>query len=449
METLELLLLSGFLLAVGVVVCAVVAIRIYALAERWFGWSPTPLPSLAARAARVFRVQDAVLAGAAVFIVGVSIGIHLIFGSEAVAKLTSSSTFDHFDFETFWYSAKALWEGRNIYYDTGHEAVSSNPPFFTVLISPLGFLEGITAYKVYALVMLSITVGYLAWMAEELELRAGWAVGGAVMLLLSMPLLTTLSLGQIYPVLALGLVAAWIADRRGKPIAAGCALGLVVTMKPSLAPVLLWPLVRRRWGMFGASIASGAAVMLVGTIIAGPGATLDWLRFVANRGIDEVWTNASLPGQADRLFRENDFAEPVAVLPWMVPVAFVLGIGLVLLTAAKARQGSEMGLWALVAASLLASPVAWENYMVLLGPGILLLIARGRWAVALVLLALQTFPSEWRLLWEDANQTVAALALALYCFVLIAHWLAFLTFKEEPARAPMPELESQARRPYT
>jgi alpha-1,2-mannosyltransferase len=32
-------------------------------------------------------------------------------------------------------------------------------------------------------------------MAEELGLRAGWAVGGTVMLLLSMPLITTLSLG--------------------------------------------------------------------------------------------------------------------------------------------------------------------------------------------------------------------------------------------------------------
>ncbi len=442
METLELLLLSGFLVAVGVVVCAVVAIRIYGLAERWFGWSPTPLSSLVARAARGFRVRDAVLVGAAVFIVGVSIGIHLIFGSEAVAKLTSSSTFDHFDFETFWYSAKALWEGRNIYYDTGHEAVTSSPPFFIVLISPLGLMEAITAYKVYALIMLSISVGYLAWMAEELRLRTGWAVVGVVMLLLSMPMLTTLSLGQTYQLLAFGLVAAWIADRRGNLIAAGCALGFVVVMKPSLAPVLLWPLVRRRWGMLAASIASGAAVMLIGIAVAGPGATLDWLRFVANRGVDEVWTNASLPGQADRLFRENAFAEPIAVLPWMVPAAFVLGIGLILIAVLKAWQGSEMGLWALVAASLLASPLAWENYLVLLGPGILLLIARGQWALALLLLALQTFPSEWRLLWQDANQVVAALALTLYLCVLFVHWLVFVTFKEGPARASTPALEA-------
>lgn len=96
-------------------------------------------------------------------------------------------------------------------------------------------MEAITAYKVYALIMLSISVGYLTWMTEELGLRAGWAVGSTVMLLLSMPMLTTLSLGQIYPILALGLVVAWIADRYGRAMTAGFALG-VVTMKPSLAP---------------------------------------------------------------------------------------------------------------------------------------------------------------------------------------------------------------------
>ena len=377
-----------------------------------------------------FGIRNAILVLAAFAVMVAALTVHLSFGNEAVTKLTSRSTFDHFDFETFWYSAKAFWEGRGIYYDTGHEAISANPPLFTVLISPLGLMEGIVAYKVYALTMLFLSVGYLAWMADELRLRAGWAIIGTVMLLLSMPLLTTLSLGQIYPILALGLVAAWIADRRAKPIAAGFALGLVITLKPSLVPMLLWPLVWRRWGMLGASIASGAAVILAGTIVVGLGATLDWLRFVANRGIDEVWTNASLPGQADRLFRENEFAEPIAMLPWMVPVAFVLGFELIILSGAKARRDPEMGFWALVAASLLASPVAWENYLVLLGPGILVLIARGRWPVALLLLASQTFPSEWRLLWQDANKTLAALALTLYCCVVIVHWLAFFAVKE-------------------
>jgi alpha-1,2-mannosyltransferase len=283
-----------------------------------------------------------------------------------------------------------------------------------------------------------MSVGSLVWMAYELRLRAVWTILGVGMLLLSSPLLDTLRLGQIYSVLTLGLVAAWVADRHNKPLLSGCALGLVVAVKPSLAPVLLWPLVRRRWGMLGASFASGAAATLVGLIVAGPEATLDWLRLMASVPSDWYWENASLPGAAARLFSENGYVEPVAMLPWAVTVAQVLGGGIVVLTAARTRRDPEMGLWALVAASLLVSPIAWFRYLVLLGPGILLLLARGSAAPVFLLLALQFIPSrEWAAIWQDT--TAAALALTLYLYILVAYWLALLpTVREEPARTPEP-----------
>ncbi len=99
-----------------------------------------------------------------------------------------------------------------------------------------------------------------------------------------------------------------------------------------------------------------------------------------------------------------------------------------------------MGLWALVAASLLASPIAWNNYLVLLGPGVLLLLARGWAAPALLLLALQSIPPLWPLLWQGTNTIVATLALTLYLYILIAHWLVFLVAAEpEPASGEVPE----------
>ena len=127
----------------------------------------------------------------------------------------------------------------------------------------------------------------------------------------------------------------------------------------------------------------------------------------------------------------------------MVPAALVLGIGLVLFTAVKVRRASETGLWALVAASLLASPVAWENYLVLLGPGVLVLLARGWVAPGFLLLALQVIPPQWPLLWQGKGTIVATLALTLYLYVLIAHWLALLAAGREPTSvrgsAPGPE----------
>ena len=177
--------------------------------------------------------------------------------------------------------------------------------------------------------------------------------------------------------------------------------------------------------MLWATVAAGASTLLVGGIVAGPVATLDWLRFVANRGIDEVWTNASLPAEAARLFTENELDQSVATLPFMVPLAFALAAGIVALTALRvARLDPETGLWALVAASLLLSPIAWHGYMVLLGPGILVLLARGFWAPAVLLLALGTLPNEWALLWREANPVVESLALTLYACILLAHWLA-------------------------
>ena len=158
--------------------------------------------------------------------------------------------------------------------------------------------------------------------------------------------------------------------------------------------------------------------------------------YVGNRRPDGYWDNNTLPGAAARLFRENNFVEPIAILPWLEPVTYVLGVGIMILTVFKARLGSEAGLWALVAASLLASPITWHNYLLLLGPGILLLMARGRVALALLLLALQFISPQWSEPWRDEGPVLAALVLTLYFYILVAHWLAFLTHGEEAAKAP-------------
>ena len=246
------------------------------------------------------------------------------------------------------------------------------------------------------------------------------------MLLLSSPLLSTLALGQVYPVLALGLVVAWMADRRGRQKLSGGTLGLVVALKPSLLPVLLWPVVRRRWREFGAALAAGAAATLIGVIVAGPRATLDYIGILSDGSASPYWDNASLPGAAARLFTDNPYAEHVATLPWTIYVAYAVGIGVVVFTAAKVQRDQEAGLWALVAASLLASPIAWHNYLVLLGPGILLLLARGRAGAAFLLLALQSIPAQWPLIWNDRETVASSLAMTLYLYILITHWLVFL-----------------------
>jgi len=367
-----------------------------------------------------------------------SLWLYLDYMGATLERIGTQSMAYHVDFDSFWRSARAMLEGQSIY-DTGVDLVNLNPPLWTVLISPLGFLEPITAYRVFVLISLVVVVGYLVWTVEELRLRPGWTVVGVVMLLLSSPLLATLALGQVYPVLALGLVACWVADRREEQELSGAALGLVVALKPSLLAVLLWPLVGQKWRAFLAAFVSGAIATLVGILVLGPGTTLEYIGILREQPVSAYWDNASLPSAAARLFTENPYAQNVATLPWMVTLGYALGIGAIVFTAMRVRHGPEVGLWALVAASLLASPIAWHNYLVLLGPGILLLLARGRAPAAFLLLALQSIPAQWPLIWNDRGTVTASLAMTLYLYILIAHWLALLAATKEPANMFRPE----------
>jgi alpha-1,2-mannosyltransferase len=382
-------------------------------------------------------VRDTVLITAAVWVLALALWLDVRFMGGILGRISTDTMAIHGDFDTFWRSARAFWEGRDVY-ATGAELENLNPPLWVLLISLLGLLEPLVAYRFFVMITLFVTVGYLAWVAGELRLRPAWAVVGGVMLLLSSPMLATLALGQIYPFLALGLVAAWISDRRGRHTVSGVALGLVVALKPSLVPVLLWPLVRRRWRTVVTAVAAGVVATVIGAVVVGFGATLDWLELLSGSSASAYWDNASLPAAAARLFTDNPYARHVAVLPWTVPVAYALGIAAVAVTAWRVRGGAEVGLWALVAASLLVSPIAWHNYLVLLGPGILLILARGWVAPAFLLLSLQAIPGQWVLLWNEHGTVAATLALTLYLYILILHWLVLLFAVKETAGVPEP-----------
>ncbi|HEX2728884.1 MAG TPA: glycosyltransferase family 87 protein, partial [Rubrobacteraceae bacterium] len=277
------------------------------------------------------RAVDAVLYTLAFWVFAGAVWLNVWFLGGVLDRISTESMDVHVDFDSFWRSARALLGGGDIY-DAGARLVNLNPPVWTVLISPLGLLEALDAYRLFVLLSILIVLGYLAWTAEELGLRPVWAVVGAGLLLFSSPLLSTLALGQVYGVLALGLVVAWISDRRDDQRLSGIALGLVVALKPSLAPVLLWPLVRRRWDSFSAACVSGLAATLVGFVVAGPSATLRYIGILNEGSANPYWDNASIPAAMARFFTEHPYGQNVATLPWMVYVGYALGLGVLVLT---------------------------------------------------------------------------------------------------------------------
>ena len=216
-------------------------------------------------------------------------------------------------------------------------------------------------------------------------------------MLASSPLHGTLVLGQIYPILLVGLVAGWIAERRGRPVLAAVLYGVVVALKPSLAPVLLLAAVQRRWQPLRAGIAAAAAATLVGVLAAGPSSALGWLR-LALGAASRTSDNASLPGLAP------GFGLPPAV-------GTVLGVAALVGTLAWCARHRDRvdpagtAPWAVLAAGLLLAPIAWHNYLMLLWPGVLVLIALGRGAAAAAALAVAVVPVSWAAEWPPESRS--------------------------------------------
>ncbi|SHK19055.1 Protein of unknown function [Pseudonocardia thermophila] len=348
----------------------------------------------------------------------------------------------HVDFDTFWHSAVALAQGGDIY-ATDAKLRNLNPPLLSVLLLPFAAVDALTGYRIWMVLTLLMIVGSIWAVARELRLRPG--VTALVMLgvVASSPVHGTLVLGQIYPLLLVGLVAGWIAQRHGRLQLGYALFGATVALKPSLAPILLLPAVLRRWPQLRAGIYGAAGATLLGVAVAGPGSAIGWLRIAFTEGVPNTVDNASIPGFAVRLAAAAGISPAIPQVAGLVLGATVL-IGTLAWLGHRRADVDPTGtaVWAVIAASLLCSPIAWHNYLMLLWPGMLILLARGRTATVAVAFAVALIPVSWNAEWppDGFGQAVAR---SLYCAILLGYWVvlsrsATSAASAEPAsRAPV------------
>lgn len=373
------------------------------------------------RAVRLGGARSGAALLVAVAVIVVVIYLYGRFGFTNAGDLADPDMGNHADFDSFRSSVRALWAGDDPY-ATGN----LNSPAWTPLFSLFAPFNAIVGFRLFALTLIATMLAALTWTASTLSLSTRVALVAVSALMLSGPMQATLHQGQVYTVLALGLVAAWQLERGGRTTASAVALGVVAALKPSLLPMLLWPAVHGRWRDLAAGVGGAAGTAGLGVLLGGPTATIAWAQKLLNYGRDGSADNMSLEAVAYRLFTPNRFSGYLAYAPGMATAASLFAVILVVVTLLAARR-NDLGLWALVAACLMAAPIAWRGYLVLLAPAVLVLLSTRRTqAVGWLLLALQLIPNSWPALWEDHGSLAATIGLTLPCATLLAHWAAIL-----------------------
>jgi hypothetical protein len=261
-----------------------------------------------------------------------------------------------FDFAgTLWKPAQAWLEGLPIYPEPTRIAVeignpSVYPPLFILLLSPLVALP----LQVAAWVWLAVLAGSVV--------AALWIVGVRdwrcyVLAVTSPVVLQGLMLGNLTVFLVLLIALAW--RYRDQAVGAGVAVGAAVAAKLFVWPLLIWLVLTRRYRAAAWGLGSATLLVLVPWAIVGFDGLLDYPALLSET-------------QAVYATRSDSVASVVAGLGASTTVAvaacWLAGLALVALAIwLSSKEYSDRRVFAtLVAAGIVASPIAWPNYASLL-----------------------------------------------------------------------------------
>lgn len=322
---------------------------------------------------------------------------------------------------------------------------------FQYPLSSLLFVRNLSMSTLAHLSQLSILVTAVAvWRILRLAMaRAGLAVRDDLWLAVGVfgvtamfhPVMTAFTLGQIQAWINAAFACALLAWMAGRDRTAGVLVGLMLLIKPTFAPLLLWGLIRRRHAFWMTAAAVAVAGTAVGAFAFGVDDTLAYLKalnYIGARG-EAFHPNQSWNGLLQRLFENGDnmqfdragFPPPHVGVSLGTLVALVALMALALWKPLRAGAGGTVVDLSIMAVTLtMTSPVAWDHhYGVLLpilaaiAPAMLVARVCGRFTLPLLLgcalvaaqplLFLRWFaPSPWNL---AQSHLLAAACVILWC----------------------------------
>lgn len=318
------------------------------------------------------------------------------------------------DFHDFWENARWFLHHGEVRFDLG---VHNYLPFFTLFMAPWGVLPLEVALNLFT--MLSVGLLLCTGLMTDVLLRDGelvdrrsgtgtWDRAARPTITLVLPLLliapyahSTLTLGAVNILLLFLIAAAWLLVRRGRAWIAGVPLGLAVLIKLLPAALLPMLLAARRWR---SAVATGIVMLALGggfsLLVLGPERMADAHRQFRESALESHGARQTLSVDKPQKAKYSNISVPIVMRRLLTPVnadpheqrpGFYVNVvdlsreslwpiyatimvSLLLTTlAATWRAGraetqeplnATLGAW--IALMLLAAPLVWTHYLVLM-----------------------------------------------------------------------------------
>ncbi len=279
----------------------------------------------------------------------------------AVVAVTFGHLLGPFDLLTFLHAGGQVLEGHSPYpsvssavFRSGHGFVY--PLFVAWMFAPLALFPRHLAEVLYA-------VASVVAIVVSCRLLGRREFTAAALVLACSTTIIGLQMGTVNAFLLLGLAMAWY-WRGSHPVLSGLVLGLAAAAKLFLLPVLIWPVLRRRYTTAVAAGGTVAALIGAGGLL-GTENPARYLHLLSQLQADEQVSSWSLSSLFQSLSLPRTAASAAAVA--------VVAACLLLLWRRRTGVGDGPLLGAIVVCSLLMSPIVWSSYLLLLAVPLLLL----------------------------------------------------------------------------
>jgi hypothetical protein len=293
------------------------------------------------------------------------------------------------DFRVFWKAGKAMLHGHSPFVEPSAALLSASDKFVYPAPFALPFAPfALVPVEIANTIFFACAVAALIAALRILGVRDYRCYGLAVV---TAPAFLALGTATFEPFLVLLLALAWRDRRRAR---SGVYLAVVAAAKLFLWPLLLWPLVLGRFRAFAAAAATAIALIACWALVA-PHQLGTYVQTV--RVLNTVQRSRSYSPQSLVLA----LGAPTAVATVVVLAVAVVGAALVVV-AGRSNDRDRKAFVAAIAVALVASPILWEHYLILLFIPMALAAPRlGRlWMASLLFWVspgLKAFGSEWRI----------------------------------------------------